>query len=103
MPEHGVPGARAGLKLRFEQFALIVALAGLSGRRLEAGEQRGLQAGVLAIEAVLAEQSEVANAVGVAAVDGLALLLVRLAALMLVLFRAPPSAWECSSAASSWW
>ena len=82
-PEHGIPGARAGLELRFEQFALIVALAGLSGRRLDAGKQRGLQAGVLAVEAVLTEQGQVANALGVAAVEGLRRLVMR---------PAPPSA-----------
>ena len=70
-PEHGIPGARARLELRFEQLSLIVALAGLSGRRLDAGKQRGLQAGVLAVETVLTEQGQVADALGVAAVEGL--------------------------------
>ena len=55
-PEHGIPGAGAGLELRFKQLALIVALAGLSGRRPDAGEQRGLKSSILAIKAILAEQ-----------------------------------------------
>jgi hypothetical protein len=69
------------LKLSFEQLALIVVLVGLPRRRLDAGKQRGLQAGVLAVEAVLTEQGQVANALGVAAVEGLRHLVMRRATL----------------------
>jgi hypothetical protein len=79
------------LKLSFEQLALIVVLVGLPRRRLDAGKQRGLQAGVLAVEAVLTEQGQVANALGVAAVEGLRRLVMRRATLGM------------SVSDSSWW
>ena len=88
-PEEAVPGPAAGLELGLEALAQLVVLVGAPGRRLEPQEQRRLGARrLVVVEAVLAEQRQVADARAVAAlIDAVAAGAMRVMALANILPR----------------